>query len=879
MNLTALHILIVDDSPEDRYTVRRLLRTVPGIAAISEADRGDHALAICQTTTPDCILIDYHLPDMDGIEVLTRLRAQRDVPVVLLTGLGNEALAVDALQCGAQDYLVKATLTSERLRVTIERAVATVQLARERDRTFALLTTMLDTLPLGVAVLDHELRVVQVNRTLSALLGRPALALHAQPLADLWPELVTPLAAHCAYVQATGQPTGPHELVAGLPAALERPRVWQTSAYPLVLPGSGAAGLCLVVQEVTGQRQASAALHASEIRYQTLFETMTQGVVYQAADGQIITCNPAAERILGLSLAQMEGRTSLDPRWRAMHLDGSAFPGETHPAMVALRTGQAVRHVVMGIYDWAHDAYRWINITAVPQVPPGAAAPMFVYTAFDDITERVQAEQAAAEALARLDAIVTNSPNGIGYLNRELRYVLVNPALAAINRHTPAEHFGRTPAELIPGLAPQLEPIMRHVLATGEAVRDLELRQLCSQNDVTHDWLISYFPVPDPAGGVAGVGVSVTDITQSKRTERALQTSTAKLASALENMTDAIFISDLDGRLLDFNLAFATFHKFKTKDECAKTLAEYPAFLEVFLPNGALAPLEQWAVPRALRGETVTNAEYTLRRKDTGATWVGSYSFAPIRDPDGSIIGAVVIGRDITERTRIEQALRDSALQLQALSRRLVEAHERERRHLARELHDEVGQVLTGLKLTLAVATAEAPTALAATLENAQLILTELMGRVRSLSLDLRPALLDDMGLLPALDWYRERYTARTGVQVDLRHQGLNRRFSAEVETVAYRIIQEALTNIARHAGVLTATVRLRADGTHLMLRVADAGRGFDAEATLAARATGGLSGMEERVQLIGGVLTIEAAPGQGTQIIAELPLPTEELR
>jgi signal transduction histidine kinase len=110
-------------------------------------------------------------------------------------------------------------------------------------------------------------------------------------------------------------------------------------------------------------------------------------------------------------------------------------------------------------------------------------------------------------------------------------------------------------------------------------------------------------------------------------------------------------------------------------------------------------------------------------------------------------------------------------------------------------------------------------------------------------------------------------------VQIDLRHKHINRRFPTEIETVAYRIIQEALTNVARHAGVHTATVRLLASATHLMLRVDDAGHGFDPSSALAAQTTGGLSGMNERVQLIGGVLSIESAPGRGTRIIAELPL------
>ena len=141
---------------------------------------------------------------------------------------------------------------------------------------------------------------------------------------------------------------------------------------------------------------------------------------------------------------------------------------------------------------------------------------------------------------------------------------------------------------------------------------------------------------------------------------KVLQEGRAKLEAALASMTDAVFISDVEGRFVNFNEAFATFHKFRNKAECAKTFGEYPDILDVFMADGTLAPLDMWAVPRALRGETATNTEYTLRRKDTGETWVGSYSFAPIRGENDKIIGSVVVGRDITARKKTENALRRS---------------------------------------------------------------------------------------------------------------------------------------------------------------------------------------------------------------------------
>ena len=146
----------------------------------------------------------------------------------------------------------------------------------------------------------------------------------------------------------------------------------------------------------------------SQERHRMLFETMAQGVVYQDRDGRIISANPAAERILGLTLDQMQGRTSIDPRWKAVHEDGSDFPGETHPAMVALRTGETVPNVVMGVFNPRREAYTWINVNAVPQFRPGEERPYQVYATFEDITQRTYAEQALIRA-SRMETAATLS--------------------------------------------------------------------------------------------------------------------------------------------------------------------------------------------------------------------------------------------------------------------------------------------------------------------------------------------------------------------------------------------------------------------------------------------------------------------------------------
>jgi signal transduction histidine kinase len=210
---------------------------------------------------------------------------------------------------------------------------------------------------------------------------------------------------------------------------------------------------------------------------------------------------------------------------------------------------------------------------------------------------------------------------------------------------------------------------------------------------------------------------------------------------------------------------------------------------------------------------------------------------------------------------------------LQVLSRKLVEVQEVERRHIARELHDEIGQVLTGLKLTLEMSSRLPADAARTSLVEAQTLVNDLIAQVRELSLDLRPAILDDLGLLPALLAHFERYTAKTRVRVALEHAGLGRRFPSEVETAAYRIVQEALTNIARHAGVGEASVGLWADEEKLGVQIEDGGAGFDPDAVLSAVTSSGLVGMRERAVLVGGHLSVESAPGAGTRLMAELPM------
>ena len=229
-------------------------------------------------------------------------------------------------------------------------------------------------------------------------------------------------------------------------------------------------------------------------------------------------------------------------------------------------------------------------------------------------------------------------------------------------------------------------------------------------------------------------------------------------------------------------------------------------------------------------------------------------------------------------RDELEQRVEERTSELRALSHRLVEAQEEERHAIARELHDEIGQLLTGLKLVLETSVRQSDEKRNESFERAQALVNEVMGRVRDMSLNLRPVVLDDLGLLHALLWHIERYTAQSGIHVDFSHQGLDgRRFGSEIETSVFRIVQEALTNIARYAGVASAAVSVSATETELTVKIEDHGAGFDPAAALAKHRTSGLGGMRERATLLGGRFSMQSAPGSGATIMATVPLAAKQ--
>jgi PAS domain S-box-containing protein len=185
-------------------------------------------------------------------------------------------------------------------------------------------------------------------------------------------------------------------------------------------------------------------LQQSEIKFKILFETMTQGVIYQNNAGEIIDANPAAQRILGLTLDEMQGKTSMNPEWKAIHEDGSDFPGDSHASMMALKTGKVVNNIIMGVFNPRIKDYTWINVDAIPQFRNGEKKPYQVYTIFNDITIERKTQQKLNELYIKYQNIIYTTNIAIAELSAEGTYTFVNPAWEEMFGYSSSEVLGNT---------------------------------------------------------------------------------------------------------------------------------------------------------------------------------------------------------------------------------------------------------------------------------------------------------------------------------------------------------------------------------------------------------------------------------------------------
>jgi PAS domain S-box-containing protein len=351
-----------------------------------------------------------------------------------------------------------------------------------------------------------------------------------------------------------------------------------------------------------------------------------------------------------------------------------------------------------------------------------------------------------------------------------------------------------------------------------------------------------------------------TDITARKAAEEALRESEERFRGLSNASLEGIMIHD-QGLILDANMAFARLFGYEQPEEL---IGKYGV-------DFIIAPESRVTILKRMQEKGTEPLELACLRKD-GTTFSGETDSRSVRYLGHN--ASVVSCRDITERKRAEEALRRSLEQLRALAARLQNIREEERKRVAREIHDQLGQALTAIKLDLSSLVRDLPAKLNHLAKRSSPILhlvDEAIQTVRRISTELRPGMLDDLGLVATIEWAAEAFEGRTGTKCRLDLPREEIAIDPTVATAVFRIFQETLTNVARHASASEVEVRLAKIDNDLILEVLDNGKGF-AEASLSSGESLGILGMRERALLFGGELEISSASGEGTKVRVRIP-------
>lgn len=422
--------------------------------------------------------------------------------------------------------------------------------------------------------------------------------------------------------------------------------------------------------DINKRKIAEEALRKSEDLFNKAFHgSPSPMTIASQKDGKYIAVNDSFLRLVGMSRDQVIGQTGsqldlIDNESRAKILSVLKSKGNLHNIEVLARSKKG----------------KLLYLLTSIENTDLAGEPSTIATMLD-ITERKFAEEALSQSETKFRKIYEEGPFGMALVNSEFRILNANATYCRIMGYSERELQGMTFKDITFNTIDNEEQLVKKlikgeipVFKTEKQYRRKDGKVIWASLTVTanfnHDGQFLY-----------NLAI-VEDISARKHAEEELLENKAYLDAALASMIDAVFISDRSGKFILFNDAFATFHRFPDKDTCSKQFSDYPDILNVFFSNGEPAPVEQWAVSRALRGEIASNEEYIIQRKDTGEKWIGSYNFSPIRDMNGEIMGSVVVGRDITYlkdnekkinslNETLEQRVEERTAQLKAVNKEL----------------------------------------------------------------------------------------------------------------------------------------------------------------------------------------------------------------
>lgn len=498
-------------------------------------------------------------------------------------------------------------------------------------------------------------------------------------------------------------------------------------------------------------------------------------------------------------------------------------------------------------------ARRWLETHAVPFRDEASGATRLLAIT-RDVTARREAERALRESEQRFQVFLDHLPATAWIRDRNFRYTYVNRRYADTWGMDGKNLLGRDAAELFPA------PVAEHFRETDERVAREGVPLEYVDGLPSGRWLKMKFPVPDGRGGLGVAGIAL-DITERSRLEAALRDSEQRFRLFMEHAPAAAWIKDAQFRYSYVNRTYESVY--------GRSAAQVVGRDDFELHGDARA--------RVFREEDERiRASGRAEQKMHGVPYADGRPghWLVVKFPlEGGVGG---IGIDVTPRLEAEEKARRYAEEVRDLANRLVQAQEAERRRIADGLHDLIGQNLTALGIDLQALKQRLQSggdlASGPRIDAMAALVDTTIDAIRDVMTDLRPAALEEFGLVPALRWYASQFGKRTGMKVTVRCEGGERRLPADTELALFRIVQEALTNAGKHSGGSNAEVSI-AYAQGVQLTVSDNGRGFEQREGASAAPGGGfgLPTMRERAKALGGALRVEF-PERGARIVVEVP-------